>query len=161
MRIFNSGDFFGELILDGDENCKRTASAIAITNIQMVIIDQADYNKYFKEVKKQKEAEKVHIVSHFIPTIKEISKTSSLPILYSFKSRELKNGALLFKEGDVSEELIILTKGSVRLKKRFNKHVVSSLILDQGQENLIIRELTTNPTKPENYYFKENEDNDQ
>lgn len=111
MRVFNSGDFFGELILEGDENSKRTASAIALTDIQMVTIDQADYNRYFKEVKKQKEAEKINIVSYFIPTIKEISKSQSLPILYSFKTRELKKGTKLYKEGDSSDSLFILIRG--------------------------------------------------
>lgn len=135
-RIFERGAFFGDLILDGDEDCKRTASAISLTEVDSVIVNQSDYIRFFKETKNRKDKEKLHILSQFIPEVKEMQRMEILPLIYSLKSIEAKKGEYLLKEEDIGAKLIILISGTVSIEKKANKQIFKNMM---EKEEIIMR----------------------
>ena len=124
LRVFEKGNFFGELILEGDSYSKRTASGVALTNAELVVIGDKEYQKYFKAIKEVKDKRMIQILSRIIPEVKQLQKTDILPLVYSMRTMELRKGDVILREDELGKRLIIIVSGEVEIsKKASNQHL--------------------------------------
>lgn len=145
LRIFTRGSFFGELILEGDEDASRTASGIAFTDADLIVIGQNEYDQYFKRVKREKDKKKLEILAKIIPEVKEMEKKDILPLTYSLHLQEVNKGDYLLREGEISDRLMIIVSGEISIQKKATTQSLLKIIekskeVEQGSKTEAIAE---------------------
>ena len=117
-RIFKTGTFFGEIILE--QGGQRTASSVVLEDTQFLTINQDDYDGIFKEKKLLSDQRKIQGLTTILPVIQTLKKVQCLELIYSLNEIQLRRGDTLYKEGRTYSSIAFLSEGSIVLKKRIN-----------------------------------------
>ena len=145
------GEAFGEkaLIKSNPEQAKRTATIIAATDVEFIIIKKIEFDRIIQRFSKQNEM-KFEFLSKVLPFLRSIrSVSTSENLVYSFKEETIGLNMTVIEENqyDPLEKVYFLSEGSCRVEKQFSflingiSHTTSCNICDLVEGSLIGEEI--------------------
>ena len=145
------GEAFGEkaLLKSNPEQAKRTATIIAATDVEFIIIKKMEFDRITQRFSKQNEW-KFEFLSKVLPFLRSIRSISTLEnLVYSFKEETigLNMNVIEEKQYDPLEKVYFLSEGSCRVEKQFRfllngiSHTTTCNICDLVEGSLIGEEI--------------------
>ena len=112
---FVKGGSFGELAL---ENSKpRAASIKCKVNSHFLALEKNDYNRMIGKLVRDKRNNTVSFLQS-LPIFINTTKGSLSKLTYNFKEKEYINGQIVYREGDESNEIYLITEGEFLFQKK-------------------------------------------
>ena len=107
-----NGDSFGELALL-QEGSVRSATVRAETDVEFLTISREDYNRILGAVTEEQLAEKINFL-HALPAFAGVPMSMIRSAAYVLTTREYKRGAVVFKQGEETEDIFFVERGGVK-----------------------------------------------
>ncbi len=107
-----NGDSFGELALLR-EGSVRSATVRAETDVEFLVISRGDYNRILGAVTEEQLAEKIKFL-HALPAFAGVPASMLRSAAYVLSTREYTRNAVVFKQGEETEEIFFVERGGVK-----------------------------------------------
>ena len=157
----SEGDCFGEkaLLASEGELARRTATVLAKTDVEFLILKKNDFMEITQNFNKEKERKKKFLIS-VIPFLNNITSAGTLEnLMYSFKEEKIILGLTLTNEEDVDrdQKIYFLIEGRCRVERKyFNMNnglfqVFDCQICDVSDNSIIGEEILLNDNAPYKY----------
>lgn len=144
------GEAFGEKALIALEpDAKRTATTVAATDVELMIIRKTEFDKILQRFSVQNER-KMKFLTEVMPFLKSIHSVSTLEnLVYSFKEESIGLNMTVTEEGeyDASEKIYVLFEGICRVQRKVNflmngmQHCLDCSLCDLVKGSLIGEEI--------------------
>lgn len=110
------GESFGEIALI-DSNAKRTATIIALKEVELVVVLKKDFlmmrEKFSKEYKRKKK-----FVINVLPFLKSIASPLTLDnFIFRFQQKNFSYRCTVVREDESLDQILFLMKGKCRIEK--------------------------------------------
>jgi len=148
---FTTGDTFGELALENLSK-KRMATIITLSECDFAIIDKIEYNELIKESVFKSKNRFFNLIYTY-KLFDDIPHASFDRKYYSyFRHLKLKKNSLLFKEGDIVDEIYFILNGEYEIYVDKNIQEVNEIILGLKYIADDIKKIMTKEVKNIIYY---------
>ena len=107
-----NGDSFGELALL-QEGSVRSATVQAETDVEFLVISRDDYNRILGAVSEEQLAVKIKFL-HGLPAFAGVPASMIRSAAYVLTTREYVRNAVVYKQGEETEEIFFVESGSVK-----------------------------------------------
>ena len=145
------GEAFGEkaLLINEPELAKRTATIVAATDVEFMIIRKMEFDRIIQRFSKQNE-KKVDFLKKTLPFLNSIHSISTLEnLVYSFKEETIGINMTVTQENDYdfAEKIYFVHEGLCRVEKTHNffmngiSHSLNCNVCDLGEGSLIGEEI--------------------
>lgn len=145
------GEAFGEkaLLINDPELAKRTATIVAATDVEFMIIRKMEFDRIIQRFSKQNE-KKVDFLKKTLPFLNSIHSISTLEnLVYSFKEETIGINMTVTQENDydAAEKIYFVHEGFCRVEKTHNffmngiSHSLICNVCDLGEGSLIGEEI--------------------
>ena len=145
------GEAFGEkaLLISDPDLAKRTATIIAATDVEFMIIKKVEFDRITQRFSKQNEM-KFEFLTQTLPFLRSIRSVSTLEnLVYSFKEENIGYNMTVVEENeyDPLEKVYFLNEGVCRVEKQFSflinsiSHTAKCNICDLVEGSLIGEEV--------------------
>lgn len=108
------GEAFGEkALLMSEENAKRTATVVALTNCEFMVVRKLEFDLIVQKYSKENE-KKMQFFMKLLPFLSSINSINTLEnLIYSFKEISFSNGNMVVEQGkiDSEERIFFLSDG--------------------------------------------------
>lgn len=111
----SKGESFGELALESSK--PRAASAKCKENSHFLTLEKIDYNRMIAKIVRDKRNNVVNFLKT-LPIFSGITKGSIAKLTYNFKEKDFTKGQTVYKEGDVVNDVFLVTEGEFVFQKR-------------------------------------------
>lgn len=115
------GEAFGEKALIAQEtDAKRTATTLAATDVELMIIRKSELDRILQRFSVQNER-KMRFLAEVLPFLKSIHSVSTLEnLVYSFKEESIGLNMTVTEEGeyDTNEKIYVLFEGVCRVQRK-------------------------------------------
>lgn len=111
----SKGESFGELALESSKS--RAASARCKLDSHFITLDKIDYNRMIAKVVRDKRNNVVNFLKT-LPIFSGITKGSIAKLTYNFKEKDFSKGQIVYNEGDVVNDVYLVTEGEFIFQKR-------------------------------------------
>jgi len=148
LNNLTQGESFGEKALLG-EACKRTATVVAATDVELLIIKKQNFLEITQKFNLEKEKKK-RLLMHALPYLNTIRSINTLEnLLYCFKEENLIFGFCVTEEDsiDVGEKIYFLAEGRCKVERKFYEtnnsitQVTNCQITEVSNESIIGEEI--------------------
>lgn len=129
--ILNTGDVFGEYGLIEDNN--RGATAKAITDTDLLVVDQSSFKSNFRSsIERVLTERKIFIVMN-IPFFSLYTKDDFHKVYLKMVIKQQEKGRIIIEEGDTASSIYLILKGGVcRVSKKYENKEIHILTMLQG-----------------------------
>jgi CRP-like cAMP-binding protein len=125
VLIYRDGAGFGELALT--DRRPRSATIITKSDCHLAVLDKLSYNRILASLLKQKRIELIDFLQTHV-LFKSWTKGSILKISYCFEEKSFKKGNVVYKEGQLMENIFLIREGEVKISKN-----IKISIIDQNE----------------------------
>lgn len=151
LNELGPGEAFGEkaLLATDLDHAKRSATIVALTDVEFMIIKKAEFEKIVQRFSIQNEI-KMEFLTKIMPFLKSIRSISTLEnLVYSFKEETIGMNMTVTEENqyDPNEKIYVLFEGLCRVEKHFEftingiQHSLECRICDLVEGSLIGEEI--------------------
>lgn len=112
----SDGESFGErsLLL----GVPRAATILSLEDCSLGVLEQNDYKKILESFMEERYVAIIEMLRH-LPMLKHQSNNYLQRLTYYFRSRKVKKRQIIYKEGEVADEVYLIQHGEFSLFKKF------------------------------------------
>ena len=115
-----TGEAFGEkALLMSEDHAKRTATVVAVTNCEFMVVRKLEFDLIVQKFSKQNER-KMQFFMKLLPFLSSINSINTLEnLIYSFKEIAFSNGSMVVEQGkiDSEERIFFLSEGKCLIEQ--------------------------------------------
>lgn len=134
LNELSKGESFGEKALLGEAG-KRTATVIASTDVELLIIKKKNFLEITQKFNFEKERKRNFLMG-VLPFLKSIRSISNLEnLLYCFKEENIPLGFLVTEEDNIDsdEKIYFLIEGRCKVERKFIEIHENQTLMNQHQ----------------------------
>jgi len=121
VQILFRGQAFGEYALMRKDN-RRSASAIALTDVHLMVISKDDFNDILEDaVSKEEQNEKARFLVQYIPGLQD-AYSRAISLSYGLVERSFRRNDIILREGEPGKNCFLVKEGLVQLS--INRYVM-------------------------------------
>lgn len=114
VATLGAGQSFGEISLEIGGGC--TASVIAKSEVELLVLYKSDYDQIMKETKEQERADALHILKN-IPMFKNWARSRLERVAQLLKRKRFVAGTPIVKQGDPPDNVYFIHEGVCEVTK--------------------------------------------
>ncbi|KAL7750602.1 hypothetical protein RI367_003944 [Sorochytrium milnesiophthora] len=112
LSLLHTGDLFGDIALI--KNIMRTASIACVEDCELLRVDKDDLDVVLQLIRHQEALDKLHFLEG-TPIADTLSRAEFTALNDCGTIREMTKNAVVFSEGDTSDSVFFIRKGTVRI----------------------------------------------